>query len=768
MPIQIINTDYTDFNSNVTSFYKSNAGDKVSVEMNIRSIIRNTTVNNPMTLDPSLNVLTSPTIGWVDEGFRVGDYVRCIKYNSGGGAVNAFTTIIVYVDNVNCDFGSFPTWIDTTVGEFMVFYALDAYGSPTVPPITFQDARRRDDLDILVNHSLNNIVGSQFSLIDGEVSRFTFSNVEAMTVGQTIVGNAVGNQSGQFLESVSLYRGADNSDFWNTHKIQIEVINSGVYDSSWFDFGNCLKLYVKGEWASLSGEPFDRSVFALDENGNTGWFNEANNTSIADSSLVQGIDELDYCVPSEHTIVVEGTDLDIGIGACYISTDDSYYKNLSSSQIPITMIVETTNIATTTLNSPLNSSGAGYTIEILNTAVVGSQTTIDIRFTPNADFNTFMSNREDADRLFYVWVKCRNINLLAYADQLTCEPPVGGALPMINDYGFLDHSQNITEISGNQVGFKADTEDDIAYFGNFRLEYNGIYESFQVRVEAYNLVTEQDFTLQETNFSFAGVQTSGLGQLLLNETQSIVTILPTTSVKQDALLKLDPSVDNSPSEYGVSIYYPFVLNWRYWLSQANANVDFYPNQTQNWEQYDNLADWVLRIKLSLIDDGLAYTHSNEFIDNPYNNDDYINSSIELIRDLDSSVVSVVPSGELMRIKSTHVKLTGAWDTIKVWGMLTIEPKEASQRWICSTVVPFDNNTSNPLTPLAGLVIQVSYPSVDTAVMECFFDSSKIDLTNGVKITAKIKEGCFDLQDTTKITTDDEIKITTLDIDKIKA
>ena len=348
----------------------------------------------------------------------------------------------------------------------------------------------------------------------------------------------------------------------------------------------------------------------------------------------------------------------IGIGACYRSIDDSYYKNLSSSQIPITMIVETTNIATTTLNSPLNSSGAGYTIEILSTAVVGTQTTIDIRFTPNASFNTFMSAREDDDRLFYVWVKCRNINLLAYADQLTCEPPVGGALPMINDYGFLDHSQNITEISGNQVGFKADTEDDIAYYGNFRLQYNGIYESFQVRVEAYNLVTEQDFTLQETNFSFAGVQTSGLGQLLLNETQSIVTILPTTSVKQDALLKLDPSVDNSPSEYGVSIYYPFVLNWRYWLSQANANVDFYPNQTQNWEQYDNLADWVLRIKLSLIDDGLAYTHSNEFIDNPYNNDDYINSSIELIRDLDSSVVSVVPSGELMRIKSTHVKLTG--------------------------------------------------------------------------------------------------------------
>jgi hypothetical protein len=420
------------------------------------------------------------------------------------------------------------------------------------------------------------------------------------------------------------------------------------------------------------------------------------------------------------------------------------------------------------LNSPLNSSGAGYTIEIINIVVVGSLNTIDIRFIPNAQFNTFMEGVDNGDRLFYLWVKCRSINLLAYSDQLSCEPPVGGALPMINDYGFLDHSQNITELNDDQVGFACDTEDDVAYFGTFRLEFNGLYESFQARIEAYNLVTGQDFTLQENNFSFASVPVSGAGQLLLNESQGVVTTLPTTSVKNNALLKLYVTADNLPTEYGVSIYYPFLLNWKYWLTQANANVDFYPTQNQNWEQYDNMADWVLRIHLTLVKDGLAYIHSNEIIDNPYDNDDNITSSIELIRDFDNSVVSVIPEGELMRIKSTHVKLTGSWDVLKTWGMLTIEPKEAERRWICSSVVPYDNDTSNPLTPLSGLLISITYPSPDTAVMECYFDSAKINLSNGVKMTAKIKEGCEEVSDVMKVTTDDQDKVTTLDINKIKA
>ena len=405
------------------------------------------------------------------------------------------------------------------------------------------------------------------------------------------------------------------------------------------------------------------------------------------------------------------------------------------------MIVPTRPLAVNNYISAQNLSGAGYNIQVTNVSTVGTITTIEFNFIPNLAFNTFMSSASAGDRLFYLWVKCGNSNLLAFADQLTCAPPVGGPLPMVSNYGFLDHSQNVTDIVGDKLGDSADTEDDIAFYGQFRLNYNGNYTNFNAKIEAFNSLTNDSFTLQETNFSFSGLPVSGVGQIQLNETQGIVSILPTTSVKHNAILKLEPTADLFPSDYGVSIYYPFVLNWRYWLTQLNASSDFYPTQDKNWEQYDNMVDWQLRLKLSLIKDGLAYTHTNQIIDNPYNNDNDISSSIKMIRTVDNSYINIIPSGELMIIESTHIIQSGTWQQANVWGMITIEPKESSRRWLVSTIVPFDNDTSNPLTPITGLYVLLNFVSSTEVIMTCYFDSSKIDLSNGVKITAKIKENC---------------------------
>ena len=68
--------------------------------------------------------------------------------------------------------------------------------------------------------------------------------------------------------------------------------------------------------------------------------------------------------------------------------------------------------------------------------------------------------------------------------------------------------------------------------------------------------------------------------------------------------------------------------------------------------------------------------------------------------------------------------------------------------------------------MSGSLINISYPTVNVAVMECFFDSTRINLENGVKFTTKIK-GCNDspvvvIEKTTtfgdtKTTTDGDIK-----------
>ena len=86
MPVQIDNTNFTDNFGNTTSFYVSNAGDSINVSMEIRSIIRMSSVGNPLTLDPTINTVSSPT-SWLNEGFRVGDWCLIRRYNSGGGIV---------------------------------------------------------------------------------------------------------------------------------------------------------------------------------------------------------------------------------------------------------------------------------------------------------------------------------------------------------------------------------------------------------------------------------------------------------------------------------------------------------------------------------------------------------------------------------------------------------------------------------------------------------------------------------------------------------
>lgn len=735
MPILIDSVDFLDEWGNSLTYYKANAGDKFQAVFNIRSSMRMTSVANPLTLDPSVNQVQSAGISWLEEGFRVGDNILIYIHSNGGAVINTFWSTVQYVDDVLCDFGAMPDWYDITNGEFVTMYVVAA-------PNSYQKLER-DGLDLTFNHVKNSTPGSEFSLIDAEVTQINFTNLALLPVGGLATGTIVGNQSGGFLVDADVLHSAPTAGGFSYWQVRVTFCDPGQYtDGTWFFSSECLKIYSKMLWARFNGEPYARYESIYSYEGNTGFFNEPHNTSVLDASLVQGISELDYCVPTDFSIKVDGPITELGFGASYRSIDNTYFKNQLPSQTNLAMIIPTTNLALGVYSSYLNPTGAGYDIEITGINTVGSVTTIDGTFTPNAQFQSFIDSRDPNDRLFYFWIKCGNLNLLAFGSELTCDPPVGGPLPMVQDYGYLCHSQNVQTIpllDGDLTGFIADTEDDVAYFGRFLLNKNEIVESFSVKMEAYNTTTGADFTLAVVSFSFAGVPIDANGIYLLNETQGVNLTLPTTSAKREVKLEREPFLD-TPTQFGVRIYAPWLLDWKYWIAQLNASVDFYPTQNKDWEQYDNLGDWTLRTELSLLKNGLAYTHANQIVDREYNAEDLIVSNIDLIIDSSNLVVGVIPIGNLMRIRSTHKNLSGAWDQLTTWGMITVESYESSPRWICSSVVDYDNNTSNPLTPLSGLLINIVYPFPDVAVLECYFDPGLIDLTNGVKITAKIKEG----------------------------
>lgn len=729
MPILINSTTFTDNFGNTLPFYKGNAGDKFSVNFNIASLVRMTSIGNPLTIDTSLNQVLSPSVSWIEEGFRVGDDALVRIHDAGGAIAYQFTTNITYVDDVMCDFTSMTTWYDITAGQFVVIIALETGTS---------NVKARGELEVNFNHIKNSLPTGAPSLIDAEVSKIMFPDTDTMAVTDSINGLLVGNQSGQFIESATLTRNAQQADSFFNHTLTIRFINSGVYDEDWFFSNECLKVFNKLAWAIVAGEPFAKTEQTYNSNANTGFFNEPNNSSVLDSSLVTGVSEIDYAFPTTFDVVVDGSLTDMGIGSCYISIDDTYYRNKLLPQQRLTMIVPSSDITASPYSSFTNGDGAGYDLEVNSITTLGTEHTINITMTPNSQFATFMAARDEGDRLFYLWIKCGNSNLLGFEGQLTTSPPVGGELDMLQDYGYLDHSENVTDTIGNAVGFIADTEDDIAYVGRFMLDKGQVYESFTARLEAFDTVTEEDFTLQQISFNFSTVQFSNDGRYLLNETQNTVSGLQSTNVKRNAVLVLDPTFDTL-TQYCVKIYVPWLLNWKYWIPKQGVSVDFYPNQNDNWQQYSGFDNWIVRTELQLMKEGLAYVHSNELTINDYNAEDNINSKIKLFLQPSNTEVSAVPADSILIIQSTHENLLGAWDTPKVWGELTVEQYENSPRTNSSTVVPFDNNSSSPLSPITGTLIDLTFPSPEIAQMRYQFDSSKIDLSGGVKFTAKIKE-----------------------------
>lgn len=183
--------------------------------------------------------------------------------------------------------------------------------------------------------------------------------------------------------------------------------------------------------------------------------------------------------------------------------------------------------------------------------------------------------------------------------------------------------------------------------------------------------------------------------------------MQSTNVKRNAVLVLDPTFDTL-TQYCVKIYVPWLLNWKYWIPKQGVSVDFYPNQNDNWQQYSGFDNWIVRTELQLMKEGLAYVHSNELTINDYDAEDNINSEIKLFLQPSNTEVSAVPADSILIIQSTHENLLGAWDTPKVWGELTVEQYENSPRTNSSTVVPFDNNSSSPLSPITGTLIDLTF------------------------------------------------------------
>ena len=758
MPVQITNKTFTDIFGNTTNYYRANTGDEIEIELEIQESIRVQSGGSTglLEMDPVNNIVNWNTGNFLDEGFRVGDTVSFTIYSSSAVILHFWTATVNTVSANAMDVSTFTNLYDYTAGEILVITVTD---------------RKRESFNLMLNHVQNGIAGSEFSLIDGEATVFNF-DISTTINGSIVSGIQVGNQSGQFnctaeIEDDSIY--TPTFPDLRFYRVRIKIIQSGLYQSNFFDFSNCLKFYAKFKWQSLLGESFNNYVHVFNDDANTGWFDQAFNTDPIDATLIQGITELDYINPTSGTIIIDSASTDYAFGSAYVSQDSTYYKNRPYNQSKLSMIIPTQEILVgNTATSFTNEFGAGYSLKIDNVTLLGTQYTIDYTFTPMGSFGTFIGDQEEDNRTMYIWARFGNVNLLLFESGMITDPPVGGLLDVVQNI-FLDHSENVTNSTDTANGYEANIEDDLGFTGKFLLNKSEVYQYLTAYIEAYNTVTDENFILGSVLFDFSSVPYNGIKHLV-NFNVPVQIQLPLTSLKRNAILELDATID-TPTQYGIHVYFPFLYRWEYWLEQLNASIDFYPNnQTKNWYPYDSTNDWTVRLHIEAVKDGLAYTFDNELLIKNYDSEPLIDQQIQLYIDATNTPVGVVVENELMRIVATHTNVDlSPWDQTDTWGMITVEPTESSPRYLVSSVVPFDNDVNNPLTPLSGLLVPITYPSLHIARMECYFDPTKINLQNGCKFTAKIK-GCLRTgePEVQKIMTDGTQKITTTNINKIIA
>jgi hypothetical protein len=729
MPITLISRNYKDIFNDDLNYYQANAGDTQIAEFEVWENIRAYgNASSSLSLDAGNDIITWLNGNFLDEGFRVGDEVQITVFHPNGNVNHTYTSDILICDPNQIRVTVHTHWYDAAAGETLLI------------EVNYKTGVKRKGLLLDCNHVNSGSVGNANSLIDGQKTQFTF-DVTGTVNGSVVSGVQVGFFSGQFNVATSIKDITTYPNNTRKYELTVGIIQSGVYDITPFLFSNCLKAYFGLNWQREVGNPNNMTRFVISEDSNTGWFDEPFNAGVTDAVLVQGIPSLDYSAVNTGQIAIDSASTKFGFGACYIPTDDTYFHAQFTSQSNLGMLCPTqTSAAPITITSSTNPDGAQYTIEFSNPVTVGTVTTWDYEFTPNTDFTDFIDARIEGDRLFYVWAKYGTVNLLLFADQLTKPEPPAGAIDVLISQ-FVDHSENIIAPVINQTGYEANTEDDLSFLAVLMIKFNEVITSITPKLEAYNSVTGESFTLFSANFDLTSVPIVG-GKHQVNQSVLLNTELPTTSEKRSARLFLEPAYDTL-LQYGINLSFPFLNDWRYWIALPGTNADFYPNeQNRNYVPFDNTGNWGVRLNLGMIKNGLSFEFTNDLIIKDYDSDPNIFQEIELFVESTAQNVQVIVEGELHRVIATHTNIDASvWDVLNIWGMITIEPTESSPRWICSTIIDIDGNTLNPLSPITGLTASLTFPTPDVAQIECFFDPNKINLSNGAKFTTKIK-GCY--------------------------
>lgn len=277
------------------------------------------------------------------------------------------------------------------------------------------------------------------------------------------------------------------------------------------------------------------------------------------------------------------------------------------------------------------------------------------------------------------------------------------------------------------------TEDDFLYSGVITLEKNKQYQSLELSVVIENT---QEFEIFSRTINFNNYVTTPNGVINVNYNEPLSQFL--TSPNRNQIRVVNNGTTTSTT-YEVSIIWSLMANWRYWLPQSNALVDFFNStlpqngQSQEWMRYIRESGWNIKLRFNLIDD----QNTVFFWEKPFNLQDYdaspvISSNIELF-DANDVPMTALLSGQTMKVRVTHTT-TSTFSQSNEWAWISVRPFESETNRRISTAWAY-NSISLPLKePLS-----MTFPNPTTCVVEALIDVNQLSGTKATIVT-RINDG----------------------------
>jgi hypothetical protein len=617
------------------------------------------------------------------------------------------------------------------------------------------------------------------SVLDGELMRFSSSAISGMALSSSIPLNQLGDQSGGYIKDVVLTW--DIHDVVNhyrtytlTYKIlQWGVIENGFNEPDYYSGADHIAPIANIQLYGQTGNPSTiLQVTSQNVEADTGGFNENYNGGVNNyvhvstewtDYLGDPIDGMDYSNESTFETFITATGQSINnstfrIGTVFRPTDGSVYQSqpLSMAENLLVNAPEVDYMHSVTPDATIhpgfiNADGVQLNITDIEFFISGSTLRVRGKIIPNAAAVAYFDDFPDGTRRMSMWVSIGNyltdggefserVNLLINDEDIIDAPTLGVQIPDMVGTAMYDHANR--DAVGTDPRFESTitTEDDVRYDALLRLVDNVEYEGMRLKLSAYNATTGDEFTLEETLFSFSGVPEIA-GQFQPNFTIPRNFNLPPTTDRNVITLMRDPSIDVA-GKYGIQVCYGFLSRWEYWLEQLNVDNDFFnvaePNdgKNKNWQNFSDNGDWDVRVSLFTIVAGVEDFDYHTFKIRPYEDED-VTPTVTYTRLSDGSNPTSLVDDELMEVEAVLEWNAGVYELIPdTWAEATIEDYESGNRWVISSVLAHGGVVANPLEPIPTSVGLDLVIAGNIATLKFRIDTNKVNVDQ-VSLTYRI-------------------------------